>query len=626
MLILLNPIRPKPFKLFILILSSMKSLKSIAFVSCASFLLFSCQKESTLEKNLSLDLASASNQNINQGGANFIPDEYIVVFKDDINDVENKAKGIANQFGAAPKFIYKNALKGFSVKLPATALEKLKLNPNIKYIEQDQISSINDAVTGIQSNPTWGLDRVDNLNSINGSYTYKYNGSSVDAYIFDTGIFFTHNEFGGRAQNGYDATGSRVPGLDKNGHGTHVAGTVGGNIYGIAKAVKLFAVKVLNDQGSGSNSGIVAGIDWAIGHHKTSNRPAVGNMSLGGSASSVIDAAVQNAINNGIVMCVAAGNESTDASTKSPARVADAITVGATTNIDAKASYSNYGSVIDIHAPGTSITSSWCTSTTAIKTIDGTSMASPHVAGAAVLYLDQYVDATVKSVRDALSLSATPGEISGLISGTKNLLLYTFFLDPNTPVVPNVPVGISPSSLAIDVPLNAKLIWTESLGATSYDLQFSTSSDLSGSPIFGGSVSTSYSSPTNLLRNTTYYWRVRANNLNGPSDWSQTYSFTTSLYEPTAPTLLLPSNGATGLSSTVTFKWEPVIGAQKYQIVVSTNPDPLINFITSPSTTSTSIPIGGFKRATTYYWTVRIATSPIDWGPWQKVPFKFTTK
>jgi subtilisin family serine protease len=341
--------------------------------------------------------------------------------------VDDEISQASKKFRISVGFKYKNAIKGFSAKLPAAALNGLKNNPNVSFIEQNQLMSSNTIQSSV---PSWGIDRIYQSSlPLNGSYVYTSDGTGVDAYIFDTGIFLEHNEFGGRATGGYSSIGSTTNWSDQSGHGTHVSGTVGGATYGIAKNIHLVAVRVLDANGSGSISGIIAGIDWAIVNHTT--RPAVGNMSLGGGASTALDNAVKKAISDGIVMCVAAGNNARNASNYSPARVTNAITVGATgstssfSNYDAFASYSNFGSVVDILAPGTNITSTWIGSTTAIRTISGTSMATPHVSGVAALYLSLNKSASPSTVQSALKSAATLNKISGVPGGTLNSLLFS---------------------------------------------------------------------------------------------------------------------------------------------------------------------------------------------------------
>jgi subtilisin family serine protease len=316
---------------------------------------------------------------------------------------------------------YSAALKGFAATLPAQALQGLVHNPNVAFIEADAVVQLD--VT--QSPATWGLDRIDQRNlPLSNSYTYNFTGAGVNAYIIDTGILATHNEFGGRVESGYTAINDGRGTNDCHGHGTHVAGTVGGATYGVAKGVRLYAVRVLNCSGSGTNAGVIAGIDWVTGNRI---RPAVANMSLGGSASSAVDTAVNNSINAGVVYAVAAGNSNANACNYSPARAANAITVGATTSSDARASYSNFGTCLDLFAPGSSITSAWYSSNTSTNTISGTSMASPHVAGAAALYLQANPGASPQQARDALVNGATANVVTGAGSGSPNRLLYTLF-------------------------------------------------------------------------------------------------------------------------------------------------------------------------------------------------------
>jgi subtilisin family serine protease len=310
-------------------------------------------------------------------------------------------------------------------------------DPNVAYVEADQTVGL----VATQSPATWGLDRIDQRNlPLSNSYTYNFDGTGVTAYIIDTGIRFAHNEFGGQATSGFDAIDGGAAD-DCNGHGTHVAGTVGGTTYGVAKNVNLVGVRVLNCQGSGTNSQVIAGIDWVTGNH-AANAPAVANMSLGGGASTALDNAVRNSIADGVTYAIAAGNSNANACNSSPARVAEAITVGATTNTDARASFSNFGSCLDIFAPGQNITSAWYTSNTATNTISGTSMATPHVAGVAALALDE-TNGTPQQIRDRIVNSATPNVVGNPGTGSPNRLLYSLLGAAPPPPPPPPPSGCS---------------------------------------------------------------------------------------------------------------------------------------------------------------------------------------
>ena len=350
--------------------------------------------------------------------------EYIVVLKDTENvrrrGVPNRARELAERRGARAGKIYQHALKGFTFRGNAQQAREVAADPDVAFVEEDRVISL----TAQQVNPpSWGLDRIDQRRlPLDGVYGYPGTASNVTAYIIDTGILTTHSDFGGRASHGYDFVDGDANATDCNGHGTHVAGTVGGTSYGVAKGVRLVAVRVLNCSGNGTTSGVIAGIDWVT---RNARKPAVANMSLGGGASAALDAAVNNSINSGVTFVVAAGNESTNACTRSPARTPNAITVGATTSGDARASYSNYGSCLDIFAPGSSITSAWHTSTTARNTISGTSMATPHVAGAAALYLSANPSASPTQVRNALVANGTTGVVTGAGTGSPNVLVYT---------------------------------------------------------------------------------------------------------------------------------------------------------------------------------------------------------
>jgi subtilisin family serine protease len=304
------------------------------------------------------------------------------------------------------------------VNTTEAAARKMAGDPAVAFVEQNHVVELE----ATQSNPpSWGLDRVDQRNlPLNSSYTYPNTASAVTAYVIDTGIRLTHSTFGGRARSGFDAVDGGSAD-DCNGHGTHVAGTVGGSQYGVAKSVRLVAVRVLNCSGSGTVAQVVAGINWVTAN---AVRPAVANMSLGGGASTSIDNAVNNSINAGITYAIAAGNSNANACNSSPARVAAAITVGATSRTDARASFSNFGSCLDVFAPGVGITSAWRTSNTATNTISGTSMAAPHVAGVAAVILAAHPTFTPAQLRTQLVNAATTGVVTNPGSGSPNRLLF----------------------------------------------------------------------------------------------------------------------------------------------------------------------------------------------------------
>ncbi|MFF8658368.1 S8 family peptidase [Streptomyces huasconensis] len=366
--------------------------------------------------------APAEGTVIAAGSADAVKGSYIVTLKKSsgLKAATSQGKGLIAEYGGSVTKTYKSALNGYAAKLSAAEARRLAADPAVATVEQNQRVR----ATATQTNAPWGLDRIDQAKlPLNGSYTYPDTaGSGVTAYIIDTGVRISHSEISGRAVNGYDAVDGDTTAQDGNGHGTHVATTVAGTTYGVAKKAKVVAVRVLDNNGSGTTAGVIAGIDWVTRHH-TAGAPAVANMSLGGGASTSLDNAVKNSIADGVTYAVAAGNEGVNAANSSPARVPAAITVGATGSNDAKASWSNYGSVLDIFAPGVSIKAGWYTGDTATNTISGTSMATPHVAGAAAIYLAGHSSATPAQVASALVNGATPGVVTSPGTGSPNRLL-----------------------------------------------------------------------------------------------------------------------------------------------------------------------------------------------------------
>jgi subtilisin family serine protease len=372
--------------------------------------------------------AFAQAGDLRSAGARAVPGSYIIVLNEDaarssdsadvaLPSVAEVAQDMAFRYGARTTFVYDSALIGFAARMSAERAKDLSDDPRVAYVEEDQVMEA--VVT--QQNATWGLDRIDQRNlPLNTTYIYTPTGAGVHAYIIDTGIRTTHTQFTGRIGGGFSAISGGVQ--DCNGHGTHVAGTVGGSTYGVAKGVTLHPVRVLNCSGSGTNSGVIAGVNWV---RTNSIHPAVANMSLGGGISSALDSAVNSAITSGVSFAIAAGNSNANACNTSPARVGPANTVGATTRSDARSSFSNFGSCVDIFAPGSGITSAWSTSNTATNTISGTSMASPHVAGVLALILQGSPGASAATASATLRNRATSGVLSGVGSGSPNRLLYS---------------------------------------------------------------------------------------------------------------------------------------------------------------------------------------------------------
>lgn len=408
--------------------------RKLAFLAVTSVALAACSDPITSTGSARLAPVADVGSNVQ---TQLVPNEYIVALRGSMSSqgqLTATAASMAAVAGAQVTYVYGAALHGFAVQASAEALAALRSNPAVEYISPVQVVR---AIATQSPTPSWGLDRIDQQNlPLNNSFTYPTGGGAVHVYIIDTGLLTTHNDFAGRvgnSSNHINPIGGNPAWTDCAGHGTHVAGTIAGTTYGIMKTATVHAARVLDCSGSGTSASVVAGINWVIAN---AIQPAVSNMSLGGGADAAIDNATNAMHNAGIVSAVAAGNSSADACNFSPARAVNAVTVGATTTTDARASFSNFGTCLDIFAPGASITSDWIGSNTATNTISGTSMASPHVAGVAALYRSLNPTATAAQTVTALINNATLNKVTSPGTGSPNRLLYMGFMN-GAPPPPN---------------------------------------------------------------------------------------------------------------------------------------------------------------------------------------------
>ncbi|PSL52557.1 subtilisin family serine protease [Saccharothrix carnea] len=454
-------------------------------------------------------VAAAEGDVLGAERADAVPGSYVVALNDAMSARSasaSTASSLVDKYGGQVRVAWQHALNGFHATMSAAQARRLAADPRVAFVQADLPISIN----AVQPNPpSWGLDRIDQRDlPLDSAYNYSTTAGNVRAYIIDTGIRTSHSDFGGRATWGTNTVDTNN--TDCNGHGTHVAGTVGGTAHGVAKGVQLIAVKVLNCAGSGTTAGVVNGVNWVT---QNAVKPAVANMSLGGGVDTALDTAVRNSIAAGITYAVASGNSNANACNYSPARVAEALSVNASANTDARASFSNWGTCTDLFAPGQNITSAWMTNDTSTNTISGTSMASPHVAGAAALYLADNPTATPPTVNAAIVAAATADKVTSPGTGSPNKLLFTGTATPGGPTVTNPGNRSTVVGTAVSLQLSATggtAPYTFSATGLPAGLSISSSGLISGTPTTVGTYSVTATATDSASRtgSTTFSWAI----------------------------------------------------------------------------------------------------------------------
>ncbi len=561
---------------------------------------------------LSLPLAIFG-QNLGAQAAGGVSDDYIVTLKTSANTVVEArdyegARGVVRN-----TFTYGGKFKGMTVRANSFELARLRMDPNVLSIEKDSIVT----AQATQPNPTWGIDRIDQADlPLDNSYTYASSGAGVKVYVVDTGVLATHAQLAGRVDAGFSVINDGFGTSDRNGHGTHVSGTIAGTTYGVAKSARIVPVRVLDSTGSGSTAGVISGLNWVSGQISQGVTRAVVNLSLGGGFSAAMNAAVESLVTKGVTVVVAAGNSTADACLSSPSSAPNVLTIGATDNTDKFASYSNFGTCVDLLAPGTGITSAWNTSTTAIATISGTSMATPHVVGAAALLLESSYK-TPAQVSSALKGAAIPGTITSVPAATPNSFLYS------GPANPVITPAISPATQVISGTVGVPLA-TPALTPTNFSAAV-TYSVASGTLPAGLALNSTTGSvagtPTAVQASTTVVIRGSAN------AGVQTATASVTISVVAAPVGIAPGTAtnvvAVAGTRSANLTWVPGNAnggtrvTQTVRVYSGVSTTPLATLVLANSTARTaSATVTGLTRGTAYRFTISMTsefgTSPLS--------------